>query len=450
MPAVKKDSKKMELLRLQSGLAVDERKVKRKAEQAKLTKVLDKEITCGAPTMPACMPQSRHASQAGDGSDMEKANRAEPAQEAQPGAPNEDAAQRKSANASSFWGRWTAREESTVSLSTGKGNRVVPRSLRDAREDAVCKVESKGRSGSGFYTLVQGKLAILTNNHVLPDKKAASIAVATFHTANMGTVEVALYPQKLFHTSPKEELDYSLVACEVPQGIQPIELVSSALPDIQQGDTIIIVQHPEGGEKSASSGPVYKVHPPYVTYEADTEPGSSGSPVFKNYDPIALHHRAPRNEESQGLLGSLSCTVQRTKHSNKGIMLAAILTDLEAKLTNKQGKAGENKAASPANAKIDDKDTSKMAILERLRAGAASCVARKKADMGVEDDANEALATKSAGGWGGRCVACAERRVDYTHTPHTHTHTHTHTHHTHTPHTHTHTHTHTHKHTQGK
>ena len=31
---------------------------------------------------------------------------------------------------------------------------------------------------------------------------------------------MALYPQKLWQTSPKEELDYSLVACQVPQGIQ--------------------------------------------------------------------------------------------------------------------------------------------------------------------------------------------------------------------------------------
>jgi len=57
---------------------------------------------------------------------------------------------------------------------------------------------------------------ILTNNHVLEDKAAASIAVATFATANKGTVQVALYPLKLWHTSPKEELDYSLVACELP------------------------------------------------------------------------------------------------------------------------------------------------------------------------------------------------------------------------------------------
>ena len=81
----------------------------------------------------------------------------------------------------------------------------------------------------------------------------------------------------------------------------------------------------------------------------------------------------------------------------------ALLTDLDGKLNNKRGK-GEGERAVPADAKFDDTDTSKMAILQRLRAGAASCIAKKKADMGVEDDEEEAAATKSAGGWGGRCV----------------------------------------------
>jgi hypothetical protein len=31
-----------------------------------------------------------------------------------------------------------------------------------------------------MYVLVGGKLGVLTNNHVLPDKQLASVAVATF------------------------------------------------------------------------------------------------------------------------------------------------------------------------------------------------------------------------------------------------------------------------------
>ena len=275
---------------------------------------------------------------------------------------------------------------------------------------------------SGFYVLVGGKLAILTNNHVLPDKKAASIAVAVFQTANMGTVEVALYPQKLWHTSPKEELDYTLVACEVPQGVQPVELVRSALLGVEQGDTIIIVQHPDGGEKSASSGPVFKVHPPYLTYQADTLIGSSGSPVLKDYEPVALHHCAPRDEAAgggSGLLGSLSCTAQRNKHSNKGILLTAILLDLETKMGNTAGKGKDASAGGDGAAGATDASASsnlgKLAILQRLREGAASCVARRTAGSTTGDGDKdgpgggmlERSSSRSSLAWPRACWACA-------------------------------------------
>jgi V8-like Glu-specific endopeptidase len=286
MPALKKVDKKVDkkgdAIKKASGLHVNEKGVKRRLEQNALNKVLEKDITCAPSNMglpsgssvPGCLPQFRNGVKF-----VDKENGGKQPTEDAPEDDRSKEEEKKSAGASSFWNHWSSKlGTSGDSLHTGKGNRVVPRSLRDAREDAVCMIESKGRTGSGFYVLVQGKLGILTNNHVLPDKKAASIAVATFNTANMGTVEVALYPQKLFQTSPKDELDYSLVACEVPQGIQPMKLLHSELPEVQPGDTIVIVQHPDGGEKSASSGPVHQVHPPYVTYEADTEVGSSGSP----------------------------------------------------------------------------------------------------------------------------------------------------------------------------
>ena len=63
---------------------------------------------------------------------------------------------------------------------------------------------------------------------------------------------------------------------------------------VRSGDTITIVQHPTGGEKSIAIGPVLRVQGPKVMYEADTEAGSSGSPVLKDYIPVALHHMAAR------------------------------------------------------------------------------------------------------------------------------------------------------------
>ena len=439
MPALTKAARKA--VGVPKAVSLDDgTKLKRKLEKSKLDRVLDKEIALpsvncapsgvalpagpGLPAMPSCLPHRKDTTTT-EHEESARDQDAPAADEVGRAADRCDAEadeHKKGSAASSFWGRLNGKAgTSPDSLNTGKGNRVVPRSLRDAREDAVCKIESKGITGSGFFVLVQGRLGILTNNHVLPNKKAASIAVAIFQTARMGTVEVALYPHKLWHSSPKDELDYSLVACEVPQGIQPMDLLPAALPEVQQGDTIVIVQHPDGGEKSASSGPVHKVHPPYITYEADTEAGSSGSPVFKDYHPIALHHCAPRADvtPAAGLLGSFTCVGQRVKHTNKGVILRSILVDLQQQMKAKGKGAGSptsDGAAGDGNTKsdaaYDPADTSKLAVLQRLRAGAASCLARRKVDVGVEECEGKA----SDDGWGAKVsnamAACGVARQD--------------------------------------
>jgi hypothetical protein len=150
MPALKKADKKAEASQKAIGLDVNHRALRRKKDQAKMNKVLDKEITCQiAPTMPmpSCLPQARDGGkQADEGKENSVADeevRAERAEEV-----GDAAEERKAAGAGGFWGRWSSTKMApSASLNTGKGNRVVPRSLRDAREDAVCKVESKGRTG---------------------------------------------------------------------------------------------------------------------------------------------------------------------------------------------------------------------------------------------------------------------------------------------------------------
>ena len=131
----------------------------------------------------------------------------------------------KAANATSFWARWTG-TEGTASLQTGRGNRLVTRSLRDAREDAVCMVTAGTITGCGFLVQFKGHLAVLTNNHILETPALAAGAIAAFSTAAMGTVEVALYPDKLFVCSPKDALDYTLVACAAPPGVQVLPQLS--------------------------------------------------------------------------------------------------------------------------------------------------------------------------------------------------------------------------------
>lgn len=147
MPALDKARKKAEASQKALGLDVNHRALKRKKDQDKLNRVLEKDITCQITAVPSCLPQGRDGSKPSDKGKENSVDEDKSGDEVRP----EDAGkaeERKAAAAGSFWDRWSnTRLTSPASLNTGKGNRVVPRSLRDAREDAVCKVESKGRTG---------------------------------------------------------------------------------------------------------------------------------------------------------------------------------------------------------------------------------------------------------------------------------------------------------------
>ena len=61
--------------------------------------------------------------------------------------------------------------------------------------------------------------------------------------------------------------------------------------EIKKGvDHISIFQHPRGESKQFSSEVIIDVIKPFVYYKASTDHGSSGSPVLRNLEVIALHH----------------------------------------------------------------------------------------------------------------------------------------------------------------
>eukprot|EP00960_Hanusia_phi_P031690 749439-Hanusia_phi.AAC.1 len=198
MPAINAKRKKAELTA----------EVKKKIEQEAFTSVLEKDITCNA--APMCYPVLK--------TDQKGARPVNGKEKTKSTSKKQEQSDTNASNQPTFWSRFTRKEYANESsLETGRGNKFVPRSIRDAREDAVCKIETQGKSGSGFFVHYQGHLAILTNNHVLPTRKLASIAVATVHK---GSIEISLYPQRLWQTSPKEALDYTFVACESPSGVE--------------------------------------------------------------------------------------------------------------------------------------------------------------------------------------------------------------------------------------
>ena len=63
-------------------------------------------------------------------------------------------------------------------------------------------------------------------------------------------------------------------------------------PEPAEGDQIIIFQHPQARPKEFSVDKILRVEKPFVQYRADTDDGSSGSPVVTTtgLKLIAVHH----------------------------------------------------------------------------------------------------------------------------------------------------------------
>ena len=80
-------------------------------------------------------------------------------------------------------------------------------------------------------------------------------------------------------------------------------------PDLKKGEIVMIFQHPKGRPKEFSQEKILNVEKPFVYYKADTETGSSGSPVLTSVglQLIAIHHKG--SEELSYNKGTLTSEV---------------------------------------------------------------------------------------------------------------------------------------------
>ena len=189
------------------------------------------------------------------------------------------------------------------------------RGLQAAR--SVCRValrESSGREvgyGTGF--MVSERL-MLTNNHVLPDRTSAGMALAEFGyeldiigSLNSGT-RFELLPDEFFLTSA--DLDFTLVAVEPKSidGTAKLETfgylrMNPQVGKINKGEQVSIIQHPSGQPKQVAirENKLLSIEERVLWYQADTAPGSSGSPVFNDsWQVIGLHHSGVPLKDNQG------------------------------------------------------------------------------------------------------------------------------------------------------
>ena len=172
------------------------------------------------------------------------------------------------------------------------------------------RIRAGTRRGSGTGFLVSPRL-FLTNHHVLPDSSVAGTSSVDFDYQEdrdgdlLPTKSFAFRPSDLFLAD--EALDYALVAL-APRSMDGAHELSAfgwnRLVEDQGkaliGDPVNIVQHPRGEPKQIvlRENRLLDLLEDFAHYETDTQPGSSGSPVFNDqWEVIALHHSGvPRTE----------------------------------------------------------------------------------------------------------------------------------------------------------
>lgn len=146
---------------------------------------------------------------------------------------------------------------------------------------------------------------LLTNHHVFQVRGDAAGFAANFHHVrdDKGVrpgKHYELDPERFFFSDAK--LDFALVAVK-ERGLEN-ELLSElgflrlveATGKVLTGQPVNLVQHPGGGERQfaiSDNKLVDILDSGYLQYEADTDRGSSGSPVFNmDWELVGLHHSA--------------------------------------------------------------------------------------------------------------------------------------------------------------
>jgi hypothetical protein len=159
---------------------------------------------------------------------------------------------------------------------------------------SVCRVNTPSGPGSGFLIATD---LLVTNHHVLPDETVAGATGVEFNyqAAWGGDLEpVRRYTcdATFFHNN--EERDHAIVRVNGAPGdlFGFVNLAKRAHATVN--DFVSIIQHPQGGPKKIAftDNKVSAVFGDLVQYSTDTEPGSSGSPVFnQEWEIVGLHHR---------------------------------------------------------------------------------------------------------------------------------------------------------------
>ena len=222
------------------------------------------------------------------------------------------------------------------------------------RGEAVCRIEiideMDNTLGYGTGFMVSPTL-LMTNNHVLSKPDHARNSLAQFNYEELEkrkpkqVIHFKLDPNKFFYTDKK--LDFTLVYVN-PKSTDDQESLDKFgyLKLIKEsgkaviGEYVTIIQHPSGNYKQIAlrENRVIQIFPEFVHSLTDTEPGSSGSPVFNDqWDVVSLHHSGVPQRNERGEILTVDGQIYREGMgddkinwiANESIRISGIIAHLE-------------------------------------------------------------------------------------------------------------------------
>lgn len=215
-------------------------------------------------------------------------------------------------------------EKESLEKITGTTSTLLPVSflqtgIQKARSVARILIQREEGTEAGTGFLLSRNL-LITNHHVIGDAATAGIARVQFNYEQpvngnpLTPVEFILDPAAGFATSFDNDWTAIRIKGEANKDFGQLELNPL---NIQKNEFVNIIQHPGGQYKQIGMyhNVVTYADRNVVQYLTDTEPGSSGSPVFNSqWQVVALHHSGGMLREpgtSQSLLRNEGININR-------------------------------------------------------------------------------------------------------------------------------------------
>ncbi len=182
------------------------------------------------------------------------------------------------------------------------------------------------QSAHGTAFLIDNDL-LLTNHHnvVHPEYGNVTSVTAEFDHEEGFVGNPLVSKGKIASIIGDAKHDWAVIPLEAAVDRPPLKLGTPY--DVGTDDTVVIIQHPKGAYKQFSLEPlaIRHVDADRIQYVADTQQGSSGSPVFNALmHVIALHHAEA--EVTVNVKGK-----QETVWRNQGVQIARVMEALKEK-----------------------------------------------------------------------------------------------------------------------